>query len=232
MPKNPSTQPKPWVFILSIVAAVLIIAVIVGLVINNSPSKTDHIAQDKEVTKTQLKSEVKDGVVTLTSDKTDKKAKEVTLYEDFSCSYCAKLAQATDDNMKKAIEDGDLVVHIAGLNFLDRGKTGHSTKSLAAALEAAQEDADQYWALRSFLLENIEDVHDTWDTTLPESLQNMGIDSKVTDAAKNNTDDANSKAEKNTEEIKKVSEVQTPTLIHDGKSIDTSDTWVEDLIKG
>lgn len=231
MPKNPTSRPKPWVFILSIVAAVLIIAVIVAVVINGSPSKTDHIAQDKEIIKTQLKSEVKDGVVTLTSDKTGKKAKEVTLYEDFSCSYCAKLAQATDDNMKKAIEDGDLVVHIAGLNFLDRVKAGHSTKSLAAALEAAQEDADQYWTLRSFLLENIEDVHDTWDTTLPESLQNMGIDSEVIDAAKNNADDTNSKAEKNTEELKKVSEIQTPTLIHDGKSIDTSDTWVEDLLK-
>lgn len=231
MPRNPSPQQKPWVFVSLIVAAVIIVAVIVGLVIHNSPSKTDHVAQGKEVTKTQLKTEVKDGVVTLTSDKTDKKAQEVTLYEDFSCSYCAKLAKSTDDAMKKAIEDGDLVVHIAGLNFLDRGTVGHSTKSLAAAVEAAQEDADQYWSLRSFLLENIDDVHDTWDSTLPESLNSMGIGSKVTEAAKDNTDEANSNAEKNMKELEKVSQVQTPTIIHDGKSIDVSDTWVEDLIK-
>ena len=86
--------------------------------------------------------EYNDGAITLKSESAKKGTPEVDLYEDFACPHCAELAEATDGDMQKAIEDGKLIVHVRTLNFLDgkdiENQEGYSTKAAAAMSELAK----------------------------------------------------------------------------------------------
>lgn len=153
-------------FLWGLVVLLVIVAVVIGYIVFSAQgARTAKLAERAE--ETTMEVTLADNVVTLSAPNAAADAVEVDLFEDFSCSYCADLARNTDEDMKAAIEAGDLVVRIHHLNFLDSNSpadaTGHSTQAVTAVSRLAQSgDAKAYWNLRKILLEDQKDVAYKW----------------------------------------------------------------------
>ncbi|MBP3088139.1 hypothetical protein EML15_03095 [Corynebacterium sp. sy017] len=181
--KNPNE--KSHGFVWAIVALlVVIIAVVAYIVIDGKKANSERIAQNTESVGFNVS--FADNAVVLKSDKAAADAKNVEVYEDFACPHCADLATATDEAMKKAIEDGKIIVHIRSLNFLDGmaeskpGRealttiNGHATKAGTAAYVVAKaQEGDAYWNFRKYLLENQSDIYGSVDE---EQLSKLAAD--------------------------------------------------------
>ena len=115
---NPNSKGNSG-FFWAVGVLLVIAAVVIGyIVMSGKDAKSDKIAENA-VDVTMETSVDDNGVVTLKSASAKKDAPEVDLYEDFSCPHCAELAEGSDKAMKEAIENGELVVNIHTLNFLD-----------------------------------------------------------------------------------------------------------------
>ncbi len=237
--QNPN-QGGSKAFLWALVAVVVVaIAVVAYIVVNGQGAKTAFVAE-RDFEETAITSTVDENSITLASDTADTaEAEVVQLYEDFSCSFCADLAENTDDDMKEEIEAGNLVVEIHPLNFLDRGNTeGHSTRSLAAIMSVADAgDADLYWNYRTLLLEEQDNVLNQWtNDDFADAAGHMGAESSVVDAIRNgdNTQRAIDMATGNAELLnEQTGSVSSPRVLQDGQDLLPGDLdinqWIEYL---
>lgn len=226
-------------FIWAVVVLLVIIAAVIGYIIwNGQGAKTEAVA-NKEVQKVSITMQNEDGKIVLSSDKATADTPSVELFEDYSCPHCAELAEATDAEMKTAIENGELTVTIRQLNFLDgndlENQEGHSTKA-AAAMEALSRtgDVQTYWNLRSYLFTHQNEVYNKWDLKdFADAAKGFGADDSTVKAI----EDAdikqlgNSIAAANAKELKdETGELSSPRIIHDGKDLigenDSINDWV------
>ena len=219
-------------FLWAIIALLVIGAVIVGyIVISGRSGQGEELAQYKSEINAEM--EFSDNTVTLTAaDAAD--AKEASLYEDFSCSYCAQLAEDTDEQMKDEIEKGNLTVHISPLNFLDNGNEGHSTHALAASLAlAANGETDAYWSLRSMLMLEQQQVYNQWDDEdFANAAKAVGASEESAEAIKNGEflDEAKATAEANAATLQEqTGSVSSPRILRDGKDLPIQDNteWID-----
>lgn len=233
--KIKSPNEKSNGFIWALVAILVIAVVIVGYIVYSSQgARTEHVA-DREFEQVELTAEQEDGAIVLRSANATAQTPEVELYEDFSCPYCGQLAEATDDEMRDAVEDGELVVHIRPLHFQDRENIdGHSHAALAASLAALDAgDTDLYWNFRSLLMEDQQTIANQWNNEdLANAAAEMGASEEVVGAINNRDylDQADALGIENAEKLQsETGSVSSPRILQGGQDIaeDNIQAWVE-----
>ncbi|MGV0429993.1 DsbA family protein [Corynebacterium tuberculostearicum] len=208
-------------FIWGVGVLLVIIAVVIGYIVWNGKQSDDGI-EDVNMTM-----EYSDGAITLKGENATDDTPEVDLYEDYSCPHCAELAAATDGDMKQAIEDGKLIVHVRTLNFLDgkdiEGQDGYSTKAAAAMSELAKSgDVKTYWNLRDFLMQNQQSVANKWETgDIADQAKELGAEDDVVESMKDvDIKQGNKVAKTNYDKLdKETGSVSSPRIIKDGKDV-------------
>lgn len=223
-----------WALVAVVVVAIVVVAYIV---INGQGAKTEFVAE-RDYENTSISATLdEDKVILEAEDGASDDADLVQLYEDYSCNYCAFLADNTDDDMRDEIEAGNLVVEIHTLNFLDRGNAeGHSTRSLAAILSVADSgDSDLYWNFRTLLLEEQDSLINQWsDEDFSDAASKMGADDSVVNAILNgdNMERAIEVATANAELLnQQTGSVSSPRVLQDGQDLPIEDInqWIEYL---
>lgn len=235
--KNPNEKSNG--FLWALLAILLIAAVVVGYIfMSNKNSKIDKVTQGIEKLDVTFDMEIKDNAYQLKSASAAADTPQVDLYEDFSCPHCADLAIATDAEMLKAVDDGELIVNVRTLNFLDGKATdGHSTRAGdALRIAASQGDPDLYWNFRDLLMKKQADIYAKWEMAdFAEAARQVGANDetvkKISEASPEHTEaiamfTANSK--KLESETGKVS---SPRIIKNGKDIDDLKNWVSEAKK-
>lgn len=227
-------------FLWGVVALLLVAAVVIGyIVISGRGAKTEALAESAEDVSMEVSA---DGdVFTLKSASATADTPQVDLYEDFSCPHCAELEEATGDEMKNAIEAGDLVVNIRPLNFLDgqqdpASNEGHSTKAAAAtAVLAEAGDANAYWNLRKYLFTNQQDVANTWQfEDFAEAAKAFGAsDDEVSSIESAEISSGQTIAADNYDRLNDLTgSVSSPRILIDGKDYEGDlNTWVSEVTK-
>lgn len=225
-------------FLWAIVAVVVIAIVVIGYIIfSGQGAKTEHLA-DREYEEVAFTADYHDGMVTLAAEGAPEDAAEVHLYEDFSCPHCATLAENTDADMKNAIEDGQLVVNVHPLNFLDRGNTdGHSTQAVAAMLAIAEvEDPALYWNYRSVLMEEQEDIYNKWSNDdFANAAEELGAPGDVVGSIRNGEyhDQAVEVAQGNAQQLEEqTGSVSSPRVLQNGQDVEVADInqWIDAVL--
>ena len=208
-------------FIWGVGVLLVIIAVVIGYIVWNGKQSDDGI-EDVNMTM-----ECSDGAITLKGENATDDTPEVDLYEDYSCPHCAELAAATDGDMKQAIEDGKLIVHVRTLNFLDgkdiEGQDGYSTKAAAAMSELAKSgDVKTYWNLRDFLMQNQQSVANKWETgDIADQAKELGAEDDVVESMKDvDIKQGNKVAKTNYDKLdKETGSVSSPRIVQNGKDV-------------
>jgi len=223
-------------FIWGVGVLLVIIAVVIGYIVWNGKQ-----ANEIEVQDVNMSMDYKDNAITLKSDAADDDTPEVDLYEDFSCPHCADLAKSTDEEMKQAIEDGKLVVHVRTLNFLDgkdvETQDGYSTRAAAAISELAKSgDVKTYWNLRDYMMQNQQSVVPQWGIEdIADQAKELGAEDDVVDSIKNvDIKQGNKMAKANYDKLnKETGSVSSPRVVQNGKDIPDKDSgqslndWVD-----
>lgn len=232
--KIKSPNEKSNSFLWALLAIGLIAVIVVGyIVFNGKNAKTDNVVNGYTAEKVDFDMEYKDNAITLKSSKANDSTPSVELYEDYSCPHCADLAVATDADMKKAIEAGELVVHIRPLNFLDRGNNdGHSTRADSAALAVAETgNAEDYWNIRGLMMTAQKDIYSKWSLEdFSKAAEKLGIDKdtvqKIADGSERQAAVDLGKA--NGDKLQAdTGTVSSPRVIQNGKDIENIQTWVD-----
>lgn len=227
-------------FIWAIVAALVIAAVVIGYVVySGQGQRTAHLS-DRENVSVDFDSEYSDSAVTLKSASAGADAEVVDLYEDYSCNFCASLAENTDEQMKAAIESGDLVVNLRTLNFLDRGNTeGHSTAAAAAVLAVADSgDTDLYWNVREVLLAEQAEIYNKWSSDdFADAVAALGGSDQVVDDIRNGAyqAEAESVTQANSDLLEEsTGDVSSPRVLQDGEDVPVEDInqWIDAVLQG
>nr|WP_231699288.1 thioredoxin domain-containing protein [Corynebacterium lujinxingii] len=176
-------------------------------------------------------------IIHLTGDNNDD-ANSAELFEDFSCSYCAKLHLATGDQALEKIKAGEINVDLRPMNALDQGEEGHSTRALAAELAMfANGDISSALTMRNYLFENQQSAYNKYDNdgfadlaadygAGDQAVQDIR-DGKFIDTAKRMGDNNRKFQEDET------GEAWTPRVLVDGKDIEDiageRDNWPQEL---
>ncbi|MDO5076245.1 thioredoxin domain-containing protein [Corynebacterium sp.] len=224
-------------FLWAVLVVLLLAMALVGyIVISGKDAKTDSFA-NREQESTSFDVSFEDNAAVLKSSKATSDTPTVDLYEDFSCPSCAKLAEFSDADMKKAIEDGKLVVHVRSLHFLDRGGSdGQSSRAGAAAQRIAEgADAAHYWNYRAALMAEQANLSGWEDADYARAAEKMGVAddvvTKISEGGEKHEDyvktaEANSKKLEDT-----IGKVSSPHVIHNGQDVPL-DNWVATVTAG
>ena len=235
--KNPTQSSNKW---FPIIVTLIVLALIGGVIayIKLAPSKMDNAIDRFEKDEVNMSLSYNDGVVTLENDPQEN-AKTINIYEDFSCSYCAQLAQQDDESLKKAVESGDIILNIHTMNFLDRGEIGNSTATFVPALAMARDgDAEQYWNYRKFNFfefETVAGLLGSDDGYKDNLISDLGFDEKYIEAVGDDeaSKDADNEAKKNIESLEKLAgDVSSPRVFWDTEEINVQTPgWVEMIVE-
>lgn len=224
-------------FLWVIVAVLAIAAIVIGLVVWQSNNNRTADLAERATIDFSGEMEYADGVVTLRSADAGEDTPEVSLYEDFSCPHCAELAEATDEQMLSEIENGNLIVNIHPLNFMDRGAEGHSTHSLASALPLAEAgDANAYLNLRQLLFEDQQSIYNEWGgDQFADAADAFGASDEAVEAIRDESDldEAKSVGQANGDQLEEMTgSVSSPRIIQDGKDLEIQDInqWVSAVV--
>ena len=173
-------------FLWGIVALLVIVAVvIIYIVVNGQRSR------GAEIEDVAFNVSFEDNAVVLASDNATADTPEVDLYEDFSCPHCSDLSVDTGEDMKNAVEAGDLIVNIRQLNFLDgqdpTTNEGHSTMTVAAVTPLAEAgEAKAWWNVHKTLMADQQKVYNNWSAEdVANAAADAGASSEVVDEIKN-----------------------------------------------
>lgn len=225
-------------FIWAIAAVVAIALLVIGIIIFNGRNQRSEAMQEDLIDSSGITVEYADGsdVIKLISSNAD--APMADLFEDYSCSHCAELHQATDAEMIEALKAGDINVELRPMVAQDRGTVGHATKSLAAFLALISHgDNDVAFTLRDYLYSNQAQVFNTLEyEDLAKMAQDWGAskdavndirDGKFEDAATKMGEDNLKYQQDNT------GDAWTPRVLIDGKDAEDlgagREDWVETL---
>ena len=218
--KNPNEKGSG--FIVGIIALIAIVAVVIGVVLYMGRNQPIEGLPDEDVS---FSVQADGNIVRLASDEAGDDAVVAEVYEDYSCSYCAEMANGGHADQLEALNNGELVVEYHPLNFLDRENIeGHSTKTLALMKRVAETgDASLYWNVHTLMLEDIQSAAKWDDEQLAERLEMMGAPSDLVDDVRNGAldrDAANAIGTANGEKLSGVTgSVSSPHVIVDGEEV-------------
>lgn len=216
--KNPNEKGSG--FIVGIIALIAIVAVVIGVVLYMGRNQPIEGLPDEDVS---FSVQADGNIVRLAADDAGDDAVIAEVYEDYSCSYCAEMAQGGHADQLQALNDGELVVEYHTLNFLDRGNAGHSTKALAVMQRIAESgDAKLFWNFHALLMEDIQAASRWDDEQFAERLEAMDAPSEVVDDVRNGLD-LDAAAEVGTANGEKlngiIGSISSPHVIVDGEDV-------------
>lgn len=146
----------------------------------------------------------------------------IDVYEDFSCAHCAELSEVDSESLRSAVKNGDAVLNIRSLVFMDRGTEGSSTHGASAARAAAEVgDVSAYWNLREMLMAYQSDAA-RWDKeAYAAALDKFGESPKAAERyAENVAEPGKDMGEKNSDKLRDLAgAVSTPHVYVDGEEV-------------
>jgi protein-disulfide isomerase len=154
-----------------VVGAVIVAAVVVGVLVQRSRSATEH------ATVTHPTSAVGPHGGVLVGDANAPVT--ITEYGDFQCPGCDQLHQLWEPTLEQLIQQGKVKFEFVGLEFLDRGTT-ESLRSAAAATCAA--DAGKFLDYYNTLYDQQSPTENSGFLT-NERLLSFGSSAGITDSA-------------------------------------------------
>lgn len=223
--------------------AVMVAIVVAGLVINKkngAPTETNYSKSTNSVTTL-----TDDAVVATAAGGAAANAPTIDLFQDAMCPGCQDFEQQFGQQVLKAVDEGKLVVRYHMLTFLDKASASgdYSTRASAALLTVAQDSGAAKGAFLNYLVS----LYAT-DTKPEENgssdLSNAQLADLAGKAGASQAAQADIKAGKNTALASKVNtaankmlsdatgQVQTPTVLRDGKPVGLSRDWLTDLLAG
>lgn len=222
--QNPN-QSGSKAFIWAVVAVIAIALLVIGIIVYNGKASRSAAKQAEmiDVTGINVEWNQEEDIIHITGENKD--ANKAELFEDFSCSHCADLHVATDEQMLEKVRAGEINVDLRPMTALDGGMTGHSTKALAAELALlAHGDFSSAFTLRNFLFENQQSAYNKYDENgfadlaadygaSDEAVKDIR-DGKFIDTAKRLGDD-NRKYQED-----KTGEAWTPRVLVDGEDVE------------
>ncbi|MFD5868086.1 DsbA family protein [Corynebacterium sp. NPDC060344] len=216
--KNPNQKGSG--FVVGIIALIAIVAVVIGVVLYMGRNQPIEGLPDEDVS---FSVQADGNVVRLASDDAADDAVVAEVFEDYSCRFCAEMAQGGHGDQLKALNDGELVVEYHSLNFLDRSGPAHSTKSIAVMHRIAESgDARLFWNFHTLMMEDIQAASRWEDEDFAERLEAMDAPSDVVEDVRNGLDvDAADKIGKaNGEKLNGyIGGVSSPHVIVDGNDV-------------
>lgn len=232
--KIKSPNEKSNGFLWALLAVLLIAAVVVGYIfINGKNAKIEKVTEGVTKTNVDFNLVAKDNAYELKSAKATDSTPQVELYEDFSCPHCSDLAIATDEDMRKAVEAGELIVNVRTLHFLDNGNNdGHSTRAGDALRVVAESgDASGYWNFRDLLMKKQKEIYSKWTMKeFSDAARQVGVsEATATKIAELPADHAQGVAmfKANEDKLKAdTGKVSSPRIIKNGKDIEDLTNWV------
>lgn len=235
--QNPN-QSSNTGFIWAIIAVVVIAAIVIGFIVFNGRSqKAAELAENMvPVEGVEMDYNKDEGTIVLSAAEGGEEAPHAELFEDFSCNYCAQLAENTDQQMLDEIQAGDLEVAIRSLNFLDRGEEGNSTNVLAAVLATVNSgDVELYWNFRKTMMDQQQQIYNQWSNDqFADLAESYGADSETVDAIRNGEylEEAKSVAQSNADYLnEQTGNVSSPRVLVDGQDAEGEDinNWVSEV---
>lgn len=222
--KNPNDKGNG--FVVGLVALIAVIAVVVGAVVYMGRNQPLEGLPNEDV---KFNVALDGDVIRLSADNA-KDAKTATVYEDYSCHYCADMANGGHADELKALNDGKLIVEHRTLNFLDnRSKLpptevqGHSTQTYAIARMIAKSgDAKVFWNFHTMMMKD-QQTSVTWKAEeLAKRLQQLGASSEIVDEVRNGIDlkDAQLSADANGKFLEgKIGSISSPHVFVGDKDV-------------
>lgn len=207
-------------FLWGLVALVVICAVVIAVMVINGrkDSNEDLTAED-----VNFSVAVEDGVVSLRGENADEEASPVELFEDYSCHYCAELAEASSDSIQDAVENGEMNLDLHTVNFVDETT---STRGGSAALAIADTgDAGAFWAFHKKAFGDQTTVARSWEwEDYADAAEQLGVDADVVDSIRDGSVEETyaPMLETNGEDLNQrmPDQAGTPALFVDGQQVE------------
>lgn len=219
--KNPNEKGNG--FVVGIIALIAVVVVVIGGVVYIGRSQPIEGLPDEDVNF----SVVLDGDVIRLGKDDAKDATTATVFEDFSCHFCAQMSEEGHDDELKALNDGKLVAEYRTLNFLDGQekdqRDGHSTLAYAVARKIAETgDARAFWNFRTMMMRDQQNSITWSNDELADRLKQLGVADDVVKQVRDGMDTTEAKASANANEDdlnKRLGKVSSPHVFVDGKDI-------------
>lgn len=196
-----------------VVGAVIVAAVVVGVLVQRSRSGTEHANAVKPTSAVGRNGGVLVG---------DANAPvTITEYGDFQCPVCGELHQLWEPTIEQLVQQGKVKFEFVGLEYLDRGTT-ESLRSASAAVCAA--DAGKFLDYYNALYNGQSRTENSGFLT-NEQLQNFGGSVGITDPAFARCVSSGRYTgwiTKNTDAASQRGVTGTPTVLVNGKVISNS----------
>lgn len=223
--KIKSPNEKGHGFLWALLAVLGVAVVVIGYIVISGSEE-----EPVEIQPVSFTVEHRDDAIILASEGTDADTPSVDLYEDYSCPHCAELAEATDEEMKEAITEGELVVNIRTLAFVSAGEGKHSTLAGTAAMTIADSgDAEAYWNFRKTLMDRQSKIFGKWSyDDFADAAQQAGADDAVVEKIRSGADqeEFDGVAADNAQKLNdETGHVSSPRIIRDGVDVPL-DNWV------
>ena len=197
-----------------VVGAVIVAAVVVGVLVQRSRSATEQAKVTHPVSTVGPHGGVLVG---------DKNAPvTITEYGDFQCPVCGELHQLWEPTLEQLIQQGKVKFEFVGLEYLDRGTT-ESLRSAAAAVCAA--DAGKFLDYYNALYNGQSRTENSGFLT-NDQLLSFGSSVGITDPAFArcvNSGRFTGWVTKNTDAASQRGVTGTPTVLVNGKMISNAD---------
>jgi protein-disulfide isomerase len=196
-----------------VIGAVIVAAVVVGVLVQRSRSETEQAKV------TRPASAVGPNGGALVGDANAPVT--ITEYGDFQCPVCARLHQAWGPTLDQLIQSGQVRFEFVGLAYLDQGTT-ESLRSAAAATCAA--DAGQFLPYHDTLYNEQSPTENSGFLT-NQRLVAFGRDAGIADNTFTRCVDSgryDGWVRKNTDAASSSGVSGTPTVLIDGKVVDNA----------
>ena len=154
--KSPNEKGKG--FLWAVVGIIVIAVVVVGYIVINGKNTKREAMIDTVAFTTSWEGDK----ITLKGEQATDDTPVADVYEDFSCPHCADLALEDRQAMREAVDNGELVVNIRPLVFMDNTnrdaemsdeeKDGNSHRALAAVLGRTRRAATTAFLTRGVVL--------------------------------------------------------------------------------
>lgn len=196
-----------------VVGAVIVVAVVGGVLVQRSRSGTEHAKAVKPASTVGPNGGVLVG---------DTNAPvTITEYGDFQCPVCGELHQLWEPTLEQLVQQGKVKFEFVGLEYLDRGTT-ESLRSAAAAVCAA--DAGKFLDYYNALYNGQSSTENSGFLT-NEQLVSFGSSVGITDSAFSRCVSSSRYTgwvTKNTDAASQRGVTGTPTVLMNGKVISNS----------
>ena len=226
---KPQSNSSTMTYILFGVAIVVIAAVVIGGIVWSNNDGGEQV-DESQLTNTALAIGEESAPVT------------IDVFEDFMCPACGQFEASQGQQILEAVNNKQRRVRYHMLNFLNRtSASGDYSTRAAAAFQCVADGGEKQDVIEKFhstLFQNQPTEGGSTDhdnKQLAEFAADAGASSNtqacISSGARVKKAEENADAAQQTLAKATGGQVSTPSVLHDGKLVTLSDTWLTDLLK-